>query len=96
MVLALAIAAAAAPVPRFVQVNGVRLHYLDWGGKGEALLFLTALSGTAGDFEPLAVPFTDRFHVLSLTRRGQGNLTSRKAAMTRLRWLRILKLSWTR
>lgn len=31
------------PVAQFASVNGVRLHYLDWGGKGEALLFLTAL-----------------------------------------------------
>ena len=60
------------PADRFVRVNGVRLHYLDWGGKGEALLFLTALGGTARDFEALAVHFTDRFHVLGLTRRGQG------------------------
>jgi pimeloyl-ACP methyl ester carboxylesterase len=60
------------PEPRFVTVNGVRLHYLDWGGAGEALLFLTSLGGTAGDFQPLAINLTDRFHVLGLTRRGQG------------------------
>jgi len=45
---------------------------VDWGGKGETLLFLTALGGTAEDFQPLAVKFTDHFHVLGLTRRGQG------------------------
>jgi pimeloyl-ACP methyl ester carboxylesterase len=60
------------PPSRFATVNGVKLHYLDWGGKGEALLFLTSLGGTAGDFQPLAVRFTDHFHVLGLTRRGQG------------------------
>jgi pimeloyl-ACP methyl ester carboxylesterase len=60
------------PPPRFATVNGVRLHYLDWGGKGAALLFLTALGGTAADFQPLAIHFSDRFHVLGLTRRGQG------------------------
>jgi pimeloyl-ACP methyl ester carboxylesterase len=60
------------PVAQFTTVNGVRLHYLDWGGKGETLLFLTALGGTANDFQPLAVRFTDHFHVLGLTRRGQG------------------------
>lgn len=57
---------------RFVTVNGLRLHYLDWGGRGDALLFLTSLGGTADDFQTLAVQFTDHFHVLSLTRRGQG------------------------
>jgi pimeloyl-ACP methyl ester carboxylesterase len=60
------------PPAQFTTVNGVRLHYLDWGGKGEALLFLTALGGSANDFQPLAVRFTDHFHVLGLTRRGQG------------------------
>ena len=60
------------PAARFVNVNGVRLHYLDWGGKGEPLLFLTALAGTAGDFQALAVRLTDHFRVFGLTRRGQG------------------------
>ncbi len=62
----------AATEPRFATVNGVKLHYLDWGGEGEVLLFLTCLGGTAEDFEPLATPFTGQFHVLGLTRRGQG------------------------
>jgi pimeloyl-ACP methyl ester carboxylesterase len=57
------------PDDRFVTVNGVRLHYLDWGGSGEVLLFLTALGGTANDVHSLAVHFTDHFHV---TRRGRG------------------------
>ena len=60
------------PVSQFAMVNGVRLHYLDWGGKGEVVLFLTSLGGTAEDFHPLAVGLTDRFQVLGLTRRGQG------------------------
>jgi len=31
----------------FVQANGVRLHYLDWGGSGETLLFLAGLGHNA-------------------------------------------------
>ena len=65
-------AVALAPKDQFVKVNGVRLNYLDWGGSGAALLFLTSLGGRASDFQPIAVHFTDRFHVLGLTRRGQG------------------------
>jgi pimeloyl-ACP methyl ester carboxylesterase len=54
-------------------VQGVRLHYLDWGGEGESLLFLTPLGGDLHEqFGSLAPQFTDRFHVLGLTRRGQG------------------------
>jgi pimeloyl-ACP methyl ester carboxylesterase len=60
------------PLSRFVTVNGVRLQYLDWGGTGESLLFLTALGGTAADFQPLAIGLVDRFRVFGLTRRGQG------------------------
>lgn len=62
----------AAPEDKFATVNGVRPHDLDWGGSGDALLFLTSLGGAAGDFQALAVHFTDNFHVLGLTRRGQG------------------------
>jgi pimeloyl-ACP methyl ester carboxylesterase len=60
------------PVPQelFVTVNGIRLHYVDWGGKGEVVLFLGPLSGGARVFDVLAPHFTDRFHVLGLTRRG--------------------------
>lgn len=56
----------------FVRANGVRLHYLDWGGEGETLLFLAGLGGTAHGFDDIAPKFTDRFHVLALTRRGFG------------------------
>jgi non-heme chloroperoxidase len=56
----------------FVQFNGVKLEYLDWGGDGEALLFLPGLGNTAHIFDDIAPQFTSRFHVLGLTRRGYG------------------------
>jgi pimeloyl-ACP methyl ester carboxylesterase len=60
------------PEDRFVTANGVRLHYLDWGGDGETLLFLTPLGGDLREqFSALAPQFTDKFRVLGLTRRGQ-------------------------
>jgi pimeloyl-ACP methyl ester carboxylesterase len=63
----------APPGEGFAAVNGVRLHYLDWGGEGECLLFLTPLGGDLLEqFGSLAPQFTDRFRVLGLTRRGQG------------------------
>jgi len=60
------------PHPRelFVTVNGITLHYADWGGTGEVVLFLGPLSGGARVFDALAPHFTDRFRVLGLTRRG--------------------------
>jgi pimeloyl-ACP methyl ester carboxylesterase len=57
---------------RFVRANGVRLHYLDWGGQGQTLLFLSDIGFTAHSFDDLAPRFTDRFRVLALTRRGHG------------------------
>jgi pimeloyl-ACP methyl ester carboxylesterase len=54
----------------FVTINGIRLHYVDWGGQGEVMLFLSPLNGGAHTFDSLAPHFTDRFHVLGLTRRG--------------------------
>lgn len=57
----------------FVNVNGVRLHYLDWGGNGPALIFLPGMGCNAYIFDHLAPRFTDRFHVLALTRRGHGD-----------------------
>jgi pimeloyl-ACP methyl ester carboxylesterase len=56
----------------FVNVNGIRLHYLDWGGSGPVLLFLAGLGCNAHIFDRFAPRFIDRFHALALTRRGHG------------------------
>ena len=57
----------------FVNVNGIRLHYLDWGGTGQTLIFLTGMGSSAYIFDKFAPRFNDRFHVLALTRRGHGD-----------------------
>jgi len=56
-----------------VKVNGIRLHYLDWGGNGTVLLFLTGLGNSAHIYDKFAPRFIDKFHVLALTRRGHGD-----------------------
>jgi len=56
----------------FITVNRVRLHYLDWGGSGETMLFLHGLGDTPHIFDNLAPKFTNQFRVLGLTRRGHG------------------------
>src|SRR5688572_4691157 len=56
----------------FITVNGVKLHYLDWSGQGETMLFLHGLGDTAHIFDDLAPKFTEQFRVLGLTRRGHG------------------------
>jgi non-heme chloroperoxidase len=72
--------AASSPLPAnmgavktgFVTANGVKLHYLDWGGRGDAILFLPGFNDTAHVYDRFAPQFTDRFHVIGLTRRGVG------------------------
>ena len=64
------------PPDQFVTLEGLRFHYLDWGGDGDPLLLLAGLGCTAHIFVELAPHLTDRFRVLALTRRGHG-LTDR-------------------
>jgi non-heme chloroperoxidase len=56
----------------FVNVNGIDLHYLDWGGSGDVLLFLAGMGCNAHIFDDFAPRFRDKFHVMALTRRGHG------------------------
>jgi len=56
----------------FITARSVKLHYLDWGGKGVTILFLHGLGDTGHIFDDLAPKFTNQFRVLALTRRGHG------------------------
>lgn len=51
---------------------GIRLEVLDWGGSGSTLLFLAGLGDTGHEFDDFAPRFTDRHHVVAITRRGYG------------------------
>ncbi|MFN8572072.1 MAG: alpha/beta hydrolase [Gemmatimonadaceae bacterium] len=55
-----------------VQVSDTWVHVVDYGGVGEPLVFLAGLGNSAHVFDDFAPRFTDRFHVLALTRRGYG------------------------
>lgn len=56
----------------FVSVNGIRLHYLDWGGNSPVLLFLAGLGCNAHIYDRFAPRFSEHFHAFALTRRGHG------------------------
>jgi pimeloyl-ACP methyl ester carboxylesterase len=56
-----------------VNVNGINLHYLDWGGNGPVLLFLSGMGCSVHIFDEFAPGFTDEFHVLAVDRRGHGD-----------------------
>lgn len=52
--------------------RGVRLHYLDFGGTGPAVVLLAGLGNTAHAFDDFAPRLVDRYRVVALTRRGFG------------------------
>jgi pimeloyl-ACP methyl ester carboxylesterase len=58
---------------RSATVNGLRLHYLDYGNpQAPPLLFLHGLSGHAHTFDLVAPQVAGRYHALSLDVRGRG------------------------
>jgi pimeloyl-ACP methyl ester carboxylesterase len=50
----------------------VQLEVLDWGGTGGTLVLLTGGGDNAHVYDQFAYDFTDRFHVIGITRRGFG------------------------
>ncbi|MGH9872809.1 MAG: alpha/beta fold hydrolase [Pyrinomonadaceae bacterium] len=62
-----------------VTANGIKMHYLDWGGTGDVIILLTGFGNDAHVFDDFAPSFTDKFHVIGLTRRGFGE-TDRPAS----------------
>jgi esterase len=61
------------PISRNVTVNGLALHYLEWG-KAEAppILCVHGYTSSAQAFNALARHLQDRFHILALDVRGHG------------------------
>jgi pimeloyl-ACP methyl ester carboxylesterase len=57
----------------FVEVNGVRLQYLDWGGSGQDLILIHGLADNPHVFDDLVPGLIDRFHVIGYSRRGSGS-----------------------
>ena len=67
-------AASSAPADRFVTVNGLRLHYLDWGNADRPPLVLVhGIGRVAHTFDIVAPSFTSQFHVLAIDMRGHGD-----------------------
>ena len=59
---------------KFVTVNGLRLHYLDWGSEGKPpFLMLHGGSAYAHWWDLVAPAFTNDFHVIALDQRGHGD-----------------------
>ncbi len=62
------------PAGRFVEVNGLRIHYLDWGRAGKPpLVLLHGIGRVAHTFDHVASHFNERYHVLAVDLRGHGD-----------------------
>jgi pimeloyl-ACP methyl ester carboxylesterase len=62
------------PQDRFVTVNGLRLHYLDWGNEAkQPLILLHGIGRVAHTFDHLAGHFSPNYHVLAVDMRGHGD-----------------------
>src|SRR6185437_11857722 len=61
-------------VDRFIVVNGLRLHYLDWGSESKPpFIMLHGISRVAHQFDHIAPYFTANYRVIALDMRGHGD-----------------------
>jgi esterase len=66
--------AAATYADRFVTVNGLRIHYLEWGAATKpALILIHGIAKHAHTFDHIAVDFARDYHVLAIDMRGHGD-----------------------
>jgi pimeloyl-ACP methyl ester carboxylesterase len=62
------------PKDKYIRVNQLRLHYLDWGKGGDkTILLLHGFMSHAHMWDKLASELSARFHVLALDQRGHGD-----------------------
>ena len=74
-ILALLLLSCSAPKLKILTLKGStdnKLEVLDWGGNGEAIIFLTGLGNSAHVYQSFAPKFTNNYHVYGITRRGFG------------------------
>ena len=63
-----------APSDRYVDVNGLNLHYLEWGDAANpTVLMLHGRSQQAHSWDFVSLALSERFHVLALDQRGHGD-----------------------
>jgi pimeloyl-ACP methyl ester carboxylesterase len=59
---------------RFVTLNGLRIHYLDWGSPDKPpFIMLHGIGRVAHSFDHIAPRFHDSYHVMAMDLRGHGD-----------------------
>jgi len=62
------------PKDQTVNVNGINLHYLDWGNEGNpVVVLLHGLRGHAHSWDDVSAALCANHHVLALDQRGRGD-----------------------
>jgi esterase len=62
------------PADRFVTVNGLRIHFMEWGTPGrQPLIMLHGIGRVARTFDHIAPHFAAKYHVLAVDMRGHGD-----------------------
>src|SRR5947209_10106848 len=62
------------PADRYVELNGLPFHYLDWGNPQLPPLLLLHGGGlTAHTWDMSALLLRDRYHLIALDQRGHGD-----------------------
>lgn len=63
------------PEDKWVRVNGLNIHYLDWGGDTtrKPLILMHGIGGHAHLFDEFAPRMADRWHVIAIDARGCGD-----------------------
>ena len=63
-----------APQDRFVDADGMRFHYLEWGNPGNPpMLLLHGFAQTCHSWDFVALGFSDNYRVIVLDQRGHGD-----------------------
>jgi esterase len=61
------------PKDKYLDINGLRLHYLDWGKGGDrTMLLLHGFMAHAHAWDEFALSFRNRYHIIALDQRGHG------------------------
>jgi len=62
------------PTDRTITVNGLRIHYLEWGTPDkQPLIMLHGIARVAHTFDHIAPHFASRYHVMAVDMRGHGD-----------------------
>ena len=69
--------ASVTPEGKFILLDGLRFHYLDWGGEGPPLVCLHGAGGNASNWAVLAEGLGQHVRVLGLDMRSHGDTEAR-------------------